>query len=274
MRASIELRRRAGKGLETSLAIYDFCADLGVEVRFVGGASFAGMFSRGQDAVFIPTERPAGRQAFTCAHELAHWHFDHGQTVEQLDFDRNDQEVPEEILANLFAGFLLMPRRALAKALKTRNISIENLAPFDAYRLACQFGVGYQTLISHLRFSERMISDNQYHALSKATPKSIRNQILGSETRSRLIFVDAEWADVAIDLAVGDLVCFDSDVEIESPILTKINSPGSRSCFIGANSGIGRVSNGKNWAQMVRVSRESYIGRGIFRHLEETSDEN
>ena len=71
LRAAIELRRKAKVPLEDPICVYDFAETLEVEVRFVGGSSFAGMFAKGMNAVFVPSERPAGRRAFTCAHELA-----------------------------------------------------------------------------------------------------------------------------------------------------------------------------------------------------------
>ena len=37
--------------------------------------------------------------------------------------------------------------------------------------------------------------------------------------------------------------------------------------------GISRLSGGSDWAAFVRVSRRGFVGRSIFRHMEEVEDE-
>lgn len=204
LRASIEARRKANVPLDEPICAYDFVEKLGVEVRFVGGASFAGMSAKGYDVVFVPAERPPGRRAFTCAHELAHWWFGHGVRVEHLDFEREDCVIPEEMLANQFAAYLLMPRRALKSAFDRRGCRPSAASVRQIYAVACQFGVGYGTLVKHLYWSEGAISRKRMEELQSITPKEIRHELLGSPTSGHLVFADDHWANVAIDLEVGD----------------------------------------------------------------------
>src|SRR5690349_9957124 len=96
LRASFEVRRKGAVLFEDPICIYDFAEKLGLEVWFVGGASFGGMYAKDMGRLFVPSERPAGRKSFTCAHELAHWWFGHGTRVDDLDFDRTEHEIPEE----------------------------------------------------------------------------------------------------------------------------------------------------------------------------------
>lgn len=98
------------------LCIYDFAETLGVEVRFVRGESFEGLYARSSTTILVPSLRPRGRQVFACAHELGHWHFKHGTKIEELKFfDLNYNKRSEEYLANLFAAYLLMPPSVVKK---------------------------------------------------------------------------------------------------------------------------------------------------------------
>lgn len=258
--------------LEDPICVYDFAATLDVEVRFVGGASFAGMFAKGMDAVFVPSERPAGRRAFTCAHELAHWRFGHGERVETLDFDRDDRDVPEEILANHFAGFLLMPNRSLMAEANARGIDFSFLTAHQAYRLASQLGVGYDSLIKHLRWSERLIDQERMDQLKLRSPKDLRRELLGQDTQGHLIVADKQWRKVAIDLEVGDhaIVPHGTSLNGESARIVRECQHGT--VIEATRPGISQAFQGNDWATMVRVSRKQFVGRAAFRHLEEDYD--
>jgi Zn-dependent peptidase ImmA (M78 family) len=62
-----------------AIDVFDVAQQLGVEVRFTKISSMEGMYLR-QDApvILIASERPAGRQRFSCAHELGHHAFGDG----------------------------------------------------------------------------------------------------------------------------------------------------------------------------------------------------
>lgn len=52
----------------------------GCEVRFLSLASLEGIYSpEPSPTIILGSERPAGRRAFTCAHELGHHIFNHGR---------------------------------------------------------------------------------------------------------------------------------------------------------------------------------------------------
>lgn len=269
LRASIEARRKVKLSLEAPICIYDFAESLGVEVRFVGGSSFAGMFAKGHDAVFVPAERPAGRRAFTCAHELAHWRFQHGVRVEALDFDREDCEVPEEILANQFAAYLLMPSRAIASAFQKRGIQPKNASSLDIYAVACQFGVGYETLLRHLRWSESLIDHARMMDLLKIPPKAIRRDALGEHTSGHLVFCDAHWEIVPIDLEVGDFSIVPKGVSLNGKSAKVVRNCPFGDVVEAIQPGLTQAIGDSDWAHMIRVSRKQFVGRSAFRHLEE-----
>ena len=75
-----------------------------------------------------------GRQAFTCAHELGHAFFNHGTRADLIsDFERDRSDDPEEIIADAFAGHLLMPPHAVESEINRRAWKASNLTPVQVY---------------------------------------------------------------------------------------------------------------------------------------------
>jgi hypothetical protein len=242
-----------------------------VEVWFFGGATFAGMYPKGYGKLFVPSERPAGRKAFTCAHELAHWYFGHGSRVEEMDFDRADQEIPEELLANTFASYLLMPRQTVEAAFACRDTDPETADALNVYAVACQLGVGYETLLKHMRWSLNLISLARMNDLLAIPPKEIRRGVLGVSTNSHLILAGSEWQTVAIDLEVGDSAVVPNGVRLNGDS-AKINRTCAYGTVIeGTRPGLTQalLPETASWSAMIRVSRRAYTGRGAYRHLED-----
>ena len=96
LRGALEVRKKAGLSLSLPICIYDLAGEtLKVEVRFQAGPSFGGMYAKETQTILVPSERPAGRRAFTCAHELGHWYFKHGTRLEDL-IEQESWELEEE----------------------------------------------------------------------------------------------------------------------------------------------------------------------------------
>jgi Zn-dependent peptidase ImmA (M78 family) len=274
LRAALETRREANTAWNAPICIYDLVESLGTEVWFVGGPSFAGMYAKGYGRLFVPAERPAGRKAFTCAHEFAHLRFGHGSRVEELDFDRSDHEVPEEILANAYAAYLLMPRHAVFEAFKRRNLEPGNADPVDVYAVACQLGVGFETLLKHLRWSLNLISHSRMLDLLAIQPKEIRGAILGQDTHSRLMLAGKFWQKVAIDLEVSDFAIVPPRTTLHGQSARIVGDCRHGQIVEALQPGLTQaLGDGSDWAAMVRVSRKQFTGRGAYRHLEDP-DEN
>jgi hypothetical protein len=272
LRAAFEVRRKIGVLFEDPICIYDLAEKLRLEVWFVGGSSFGGIYAKDMGRLFVPAERPAGRKAFTCAHELAHWWFDHGTRVDGLDFDRADHEVPEERLANLFGGYLLMPRHSVVDAFQRRRLEPQLCAPLDIYTVACQLGVGYEALIKHLRWSLNLINQSRMTDLEAIRPKAIRESVLGFPASGHLVLTDDRWRKVAIDLEVGDLAVISSNAQLRGQSVKPVGECAKGQIIQGVRPGLTQAI-ASSWAAMVRVSRKEFTGRGAYRHLEDP-DEN
>lgn len=272
LRAAIDFR--AGKNIpeDAPICIYDLAEVAGLDVRFCEGDSFEGMFSKPTSTVLVPTSRPRGRQAFACAHEVGHWYFGHGSRLE-LMLERSQTSVdPEEYIADVFAGFLLMPPWAVRRALKRRSLLAKNLSSTSLYAIASQFGVGYQTLADHLCFSLKTISRAHRDTLARTSPKDVREEILGGlgSGCSHALIVDDAWETVPIDLQVGDLAVLPSRSNVEGPNVNIVGEVRGQKVIEAVRPGLGRCEiPGSEWAAFIRVSRAAFTGRSIYRHLED-----
>ena len=272
LRAAVELRQKIGLNEHEPICIYDVAEKVGVEVLFCLGDSFGGMFSKTSSTALVPTSRPRGRQAFTCAHELGHWCFGHGSRLELLvDQSRNSSD-PEEFLADTFAGYVLMPPWAIRRVFSRRTLNPKAMSSTQAYAAASQLGVGYSTLIDHLCYSLRVLPSSRRSNLLKSNPQQIREQLLGHalpECRHALL-VDASWESVPIDLQVGEIAVLPTGTMVEGQCIEALGDVPFGIAVKGTRPGIGRVyARTGPWSAFLRVSRKDFVGRAIYRHLED-----
>lgn len=271
LRGALEVRYKVGAKHNDPICVYDLAEKLGVEVRFVGGSSFEGMYSRSTQTVLVPSMRPLGRQRYACGHELGHWYFDHGTTVEDFASLRIGKHLSlEDQLANTFASCLLAPSGAVKEIFRRRSWSIEACTPLQLYIASNQLGMGYQTLVNHLQYSLRLIST--YHAgkLLTTSPKAIRKEILGVSDVAHLVIADEAWTSVAIDLQVGDSAIIPANSTIDGDAVSEEGCVSMGKKIHARRPGIARVYNTKSaWASYIRVSRKAFEGRAIYRHLED-----
>jgi len=251
--------------------VFDLAQQVGVEVRFAKISSMEGMYLR-QDApvILIASERPAGRQRFSCAHELGHHAFGDGTRVDELFVlnsgkDRQD----DEVRADMFAGMLLMPKSAVDHAFSARKLNPITASPIEFYSVACWLGVGYSTLAAHLHFALRSITQDQFAHIDRSTPKAIRESVLGQPTTEELIVVDEQWSGRPVDTAVGDFLLLPPGTSTEGPFCERRAEIEQGVLFQAVTPGVGRFESSTGWAAFVRVSRKHYEGRSMFRHLEE-----
>lgn len=271
LRAALDTRRQAGIPSHTPISIFDFAEKLEIEVKFAGINSFGGMWVKRPKTILIPSQRPAGRQAFTCAHELGHWYFDHGTKVDPVDC----QEVwvsddAEELIANAYAGFLLMPIWAVKRSFERRLWTIEDCSPLQAHTISGQLGVSYEALIKHACYSLATLSRHRCNSLLTVTPKMICEQLLPRSNGSRLLIVDTAWEEVPIDLQVGEFACVPKSAQIIGKCVKVIASNDESTVIQAVSPGLDRVSTmAPVWSAHVRVCRKDFEGRCTYRHLED-----
>jgi Zn-dependent peptidase ImmA (M78 family) len=275
---ALRLRQSFGVALQDAISVYDFAHDLvGVGVHFADVPSMEGMYrKRPEPLILISSLRPPGRQAFTCGHELGHHIYGHGLRVDELiDESRNPVNV-EELQANFFSSFLLMPSVAVSSAFAKRGWNVKCPTPEQIYTVAEWLGVGYTTLIWHMATSLNFIGQALAQSLSKVPTEQIRRRLLGKSVKEHLIVADRYWdgAVKAVDAQVGHFILAPRTTLAEGKTICLVQEDSRSALYQAIAPGMGRLLNPElDWGVFVRVSRKGYTGRSIYRHYEECDDE-
>ena len=271
---ALRTRQSSGFGLTEAICVYDLAERLGVEVRFIDIPSMEGIYYRSSvPHIIISSLRPPGRRAFTCAHELGHHIHGDGTRIDHLvEKSERTQFDPSEFAADCFAGALLMPKLAVERAFAIRKWNILDFSPSQAFVLAGYFGVGYTTLIQHMRNSLSLLPDSNAKELLKTRPLRAQSMALGWETSNRTWIVDNNWAGRPIDVEVDDLIFVQGKSRIEGACVELVRYAEGTTLLRAHRPGIARLEDAAEWAVFVRVSRHSFVGRNIHRHLENADE--
>ncbi len=280
MQAAAAARAEAKLGQAEPICIYGLCETLGIVVRF-NNINMEGMYQGGiPPRIHVSARRPLPRRAYNCAHELGHHVFGHGSSIDELCEEAKVQpwEDPKEFLADTFAGFILMPTIGLRRAFSVRGWTPETATSPQIFTIACEFGVGYATLLTHLSASVKMLSRDRAAALGRETPKALRKRILGESTPEPLIVTDHYRTAPTLDAEVKTLLLLPPGTEASGGGLAFERDLGAGRLFRAVRPGIFQTRVGK-WAVFVRVAPVQddglygYVGLARYRHLEEDPDE-
>ena len=280
MQAVTATRAKAKLDQAGPICIYGLCETLGIVVRF-NNISMEGMYQRGRPPrIHLSARRPLPRRAYNCAHELGHHVFGHGSSIDELREDAKAQpwEDPKEFLADTFAGFILMPIIGLRRAFSIRGWTPETATPPQIFTIACEFGVGYATLLTHLSAGVNMLSRGRAAALRRVRPKALRMDILGALAPEPLIVADHLRTAPTLDAEVKTLLLLPPGAEVTGGGLAFERDLAAGRLFRAMKPGVFQAC-AAGWAAFVRVApvqkdeRYGYVGLARYRHLEEDSDE-
>jgi hypothetical protein len=257
---------------------------LEIELRFVDIPSMEGMYVKNSEPhlrpiILVSALRPAGRQSTTAAHELGHHVFGHGTRIDQYIANSDENSVvpsgnEEEVLANAFAGFFLMPKAAVEHGFKVRGYLPASATAHQVYEVAGWLGVGYGTLIHHMRSSLNLLTEQKAKTLLSIPPKRIRQEVLGAALSTDCFIVGEMWSGRPVDLQRGDVALVKDDIAIEGDCLDlNGKTADGRHIVKASTTGIGRII-GPSWSVFARVRPREFVGRSIFRHLESTDDDS
>lgn len=275
MLRSLEARQQAGFDLYSPICVYDLCEKHGVLVRFHAIGSMEGFYERGaKPRIHLSSLRPLARRAFTCAHELGHHIYGHSSTIDELRDEGAAAMSDDQFLVDAFAGFVLMPTLGLRRAFATRSWELNNASPRQVHAVACEFGVGYATLIQHLAYGVHELNWSRAKDLLRHKPQSIRAAILGELSPRALIVADAKCAAKTIDAEVGMNILLPHNINVESGALVKQANHSEGSLWRAQKAGIAQVTAEENdLAISIRVAREDYVGLAAYRHFEGEDDD-
>lgn len=270
---ALAVREKYGYELTDAICPYDMAKNMEVEVKFMDISSMEGIYCKNEKLILVSSRRPSGRKAFTCAHEIGHHIFGHGDKIDdqiQNQLSNSGKFNRDEYLADCFAGFLLMPKIAVSNAFFKRGWDEKSPHVSQVFSVAKWFGVGYETMINHMQYSLHMIDDSYAARLLKHNPKSIRSKLYINAVDTDITPVDKYWSNRAIDLQVGEYVLLTADVACEGENLKLVEQDNDKTVYVGKAPGIGRLYDLKSdWSSFVRVSKQDFIGRSIWRHEED-----
>lgn len=273
---ALRLRKQLGVPISESISALDVAERLGIEVRLIDLPSMEGVYVAScKPQILISSLRPQGRRNFTCAHEIGHHVFGHGEQFDELTDEKSTlrKHDPKEYSADCFAAYLLMPKTTIENGMKRRGFTYESLDPIQVYTLANWLGVGYSTLVNHLQYGVGTISRSKAQELNKLSPKDIRQELLCFPTATPLHSVDEHWVGRAIDCEVGDYLLLPQGSKYEGAQLMSSVKVVNRTLLQVRSSGIARVENDKlGWAAFVRASPREYVGRACYRFEEEVEE--
>lgn len=271
--AAVELRDETGFDQFGPADPYLAAKKLGVKVLFID-VSMEGFYFKGTSPrILLSALRPLPRRGFTCAHELGHHHFGHGSTMDELQADeRADSGKPEEILANGVAAFFLMPTVGIRGAFARRSWSIAKATPLQLYTVACEFGVGYDTLLNHLSYTLKEIPAAQRIELDRWTPQRIRQQLLKEEFES-FVIIDTLSQAPHCDVEQGAAVLLPLDTDVDGRALEHRGTHASFELYRAVKRGEAVASWGKTQCA-VRVQPKKYVGAAVNRFLEDPDEDD
>lgn len=270
--AATDAREQVGLDEISPIDIYELAAQLGLKVRFLA-VSMEGFYQKAKPPkILLSAQRPLARRAFTCGHEIGHHWFGHGSTIDQLqEDDRSPSNQPEEVLADGFASFVLMPTIGVRRAFASRGWTIETANSQQLLTVATEFGVGYRTLIAHLAFALRRLSSDRRAVLVKQTPQMIRNALLGDNDLTGLAIIDEFSLNRTLDLEVGYGLAIPQGLNVPGNVVELIGDHAGFALYRAVRRGrTNIVISGRTMS--VRVAPKEYVGLASFRHLEDPDE--
>jgi len=270
--AASDVRDQLGLDLIAPVDPYAIAEDLGIRVRFLP-VSMEGFYQKGSPPrIMLSALRPLARKAFTCAHEVGHHWFGHGSTIDELKSDdREDSDIPEEILANAFAAFLLMPTIAMRRAFNSRGWKPATANPMQILTIASEFGVGYETLFTHLSVTLSDMPHGVRNELSKWTPQRIRKRLLGHDDADGLVILDDKQQATSVDLDEGYALAVPTGAGVSGAALIERQSIEGFDIYDAVARGRATITTAA-WQTEARVAPAKFVGAANYRFLEDPDE--
>lgn len=274
-REAARTRARLGIGPTSSVCPFDIAARLGVTVRLDAVSSLEGMYSpEPKKTVVLGTERPWGRIRHTCGHEIGHAVFGHGTRFDELCDGPRRMWSPEEYLADRFSTALLMPKLAVADALRRRGWDAATLTEVQVFVLAQDFGVGYISFVSHAERTLKILPAAAAETLRREGRRlgPVRNTVAGFDVVNDVFVCDESWGARPLDIETGDVVMVPPDALFSGECARLSYDAGSHLVAVQAGEGHLKLRR-RTSAITVRVSRRGFTGLARFRYLAEADGE-
>jgi hypothetical protein len=155
MIAAAEAHEEARVDSFSRIDVFEAVSELGMKLTFRPLAGCAALYLPSvlgsRPGAVVHVGHPLALQRFSAAHELGHHVFGHGAQVvrEGEPRPRQASPPPEEMLAEAFAAWFLMPPEAAEVALERLGLDAVRF-PDDAYALSLRLGTSFKATCIHL----------------------------------------------------------------------------------------------------------------------------
>ena len=265
-----KLRMQRGYTMFQPVNVFDICMSMDVSVRFID-ISMEGMYTSRENytypTIILSNQRPLPRRFFTCAHELGHHVFKHGDRIDELSDHEFSSKREEEILVDVFAAALLMPSIGIQAEFAKRHLKIGMATPTHFYAVASAFGVGYSTFVTNCRI-HNLINPAKEKELLKYSPAKLFKAITGlNDKATHFKIIDGFSQLPVIDLEVSNYITLPASAKIEGNHLQECTRTTTGTVFVAKRPGIVR-SVYANTSSFIRIQNMNYVGLVENRHLE------
>ena len=152
--------------------------------------------------IVINANRSLGHQNFTAAHEYYHFKYDTGLNGKICAIKSYEDDYDNELEANYFASYFLMPDDALRynlnKRLSRRNIALADLIYFENY-----FMISHALMLRRLKemniITEQQRNEMKIGIISNAKKLGYSTKLY-EKTETDIPIIFSEYAEIANDL--------------------------------------------------------------------------
>jgi hypothetical protein len=178
---------------------------------------------------------------------------------------------PRKILANAFAGFMLMPSIGLRRAFNSRGWKPATANPLQILTIASEFGVGYETLLTHLSMTLGDMPCSVRTELGKWTPQRIRKKVLGDADADGLVILDEKHQTAGVDLEDGYALAVPTGATVSGSVLTPRQAIAGFDVYDAVGRGRAMIKTAQ-WQVEARVAPQKFIGPANYRFLEDPDE--
>jgi Zn-dependent peptidase ImmA (M78 family) len=163
--------------------VFDAMASAGLRVIFRKLEGCAALYLpsslSGRPGAIINASHPLALQRYSAGHETGHHFFGHTtQVIRDAEPQRATPRLSEqEMLAEAFAAWFLMPPEGVEQALASMNLTHPR-SPADVYELALRVGTSYQATCVHLP-NLKLLHAGKSTEWSKLSLKDIKQHLSG-----------------------------------------------------------------------------------------------
>ena len=272
VKAAYSVRVRHGYPLDRPCDVYELIAKQDLALQFIDVPSLEGMYLADSEVtrICVCARRPSGRQRLTAAHELGHRVLGHGTQLDAaLELrDAGTESSVEEFSADTFAHYLLMPLSAVQTGFRLRGYDPAKPTAEQVYIVSGWLGVGFTTLLHHMRLSLGIIGFSEHRQLVDTDLKNLRADLVGQKTSSDVWILDEHWNGKDVHVQSGDYLTGLNSRGIEGFLKIVHCLPG-RTVFSACRVGECCAKLDTCGTVKLGVSRKQFIGFYEYRYLEE-----